>query len=192
MDSDPENLCDVVTEIAAALLESDWRRCKSEEDGKYYYVIRERDHDAEIERARVFDDSLSFARPESEGFWDWYIRAALAEEPPDRLAGVRSRVQDAGVEPDQFDQAMRACAAAESIDELRAVVDPWMSTFIGESQFDALIAFLEAVRIERVRYGHLFLSEAERPEFRNDRGKCGVFRRLGLTASGQIAVSPSH
>ena len=162
MNSDPSDLCDVVKEITAALLEGDWSRYK--EGKRYYYIIRERDHGAEIERGRVFGDMLSF-HPEVETFWDWYIRAALAEEPPDRLAAARKAVVQVGVSPQAFDEGIADCVAA-SVEELEAAVDPWMKRFLKNKQFDAFIAFMQALRIERVRHGHLFISEKDRPELR--------------------------
>jgi hypothetical protein len=89
MTSDPQDLCDVVNEITAALLDGDWSRHKSEEDDRYYYVVRERDHAEEIARRMTFDHILIFRRPEANTFLDWYIRAALAEEPSDRLTATR-------------------------------------------------------------------------------------------------------
>ena len=166
MNQDPKDLCDVVKEITAALLDADWTRYKSEAGDRHYYVIRERDHAVEVERGQAFDHMVVFARPEQDKFWDWYIRAALAEEPPDRLAAARKRVVQAGVDPKIFDETMKACAAAESVDDLRAVVDPWVIRFVQNAQFDALIALMQAVRIERVRHGHIFVSEADRPELR--------------------------
>jgi len=162
MASDPNDLCDVVREVTAALLEGDWNRYK--EGNRYYYIIRERDHDAEIERGQVFGHTLSF-HPEVEPFWDWYIRAALAEEPPDRLAAARKAVVQTGVDPKAFDEGIAACVAAP-VDELMAAVDPWMKRFLQNDQFDAFIAFMQALRIERVRLGQLFVSEKDRPELR--------------------------
>jgi hypothetical protein len=163
IDSDPNDLCDVVKEITAALLEGDWSRYKG--GNRYYYIIRERDHDAEIERGQVFSQTLGF-HPEVEPFWDWYIRAALAEERPDRLAVARRAVVEAGVDPQAFHEGINACVAATSVEELQAAVDPWMRRFLENKQFDAFIAFLQALRIERVRHGHLFISEKDRPELR--------------------------
>jgi hypothetical protein len=37
---------------------------------------------------------------------------------------------------------------------------------VKNDRFDALTALLEAVRIERVRHGHIFVTEADRPELR--------------------------
>jgi hypothetical protein len=162
MDSDPTDLCDVVKEITAALLQGDWNRYK--QGKRYCYIIRERDHGAEIERGQVFSETLSF-HPEIEPCWDWYIRAALAEEPPDRLAAARKAVVQVGVDPKAFNEGIAACVASP-VDDLQDAVDPWMKRFLQNDQFDAFIAFLQALRIERVRQGQLFVSEKDRPELR--------------------------
>ena len=165
MKPDPKDLCDVVKEISAALLEADWARYESE-SGQYYYVVRHRDYAVEIEGGRAFDRKLSFPRPEDNAFWNWYIRAALAEEPLDRLADARKRAGQTGVASGVFDEAILASSKANTVDELRRTLDPFVGQLLAHDRFEALIAVLSAVRIERVRQGHLFISEVDRAELR--------------------------
>ena len=46
------------------------------------------------------------------------------------------------------------------------VVEEWTPRFMNADGFEAVFAMLDAVRIERVRQGHIFLSEADLPALR--------------------------
>ena len=50
---------------------------------------------------------LVFDKYEPDAFEDWYIRAVLADEPPDRLAKARKRFAAAGGATAVFDDAIR-------------------------------------------------------------------------------------
>jgi hypothetical protein len=160
----PSDLPAVVREIATALLEGDWTRYADGSGKHFYYVVRERDRSIEL-RGEPFNDTLGFEQAQPDAFEDWYIRAALAEEPPDRLAKARKRVASAGVDPQLFDAVIEASRSANSQAELGKVLDEWQSKFVTD-RFDALYAVLEALRIDRVKREQIFVSEVDRPDIR--------------------------
>jgi hypothetical protein len=166
MPNSPSDLPGVIKEIVAALLESDWTRYNDDSGERFYYIIRERDHGHEVDSARAFSHIRTFVRTEPDVFEEWYVRAALAEEPPDRLRQARKRVQAAGFDPAVFDALLQAVNDANTPEEFVALIDRWMPHIEGLDRLHALTAVLQALRIERVRKRELFVSEAERPELR--------------------------
>jgi hypothetical protein len=161
----PKDLPSVVKEIVSAILEGDWARYADESGEHFYYVIRASDHGVEVEEQRAFSNMLAFGKPDSGAFEDWYIRAALAEEPPDRFAKARKRVAAAGVNPQLLDEVLTASRSANSQAEICAVLDEWIPRFVTD-RLDGLNAVLEAVRIDRVRQNQIFVSDSDRPEIR--------------------------
>ena len=159
---EPDDLPGALKEIVAALLDGDWTRY-ADEDGHFYYVVRQSDYWLELNEGRHFGRMLTFAKTAPDAFEDWYVRAALAEEPADRLKQARMRVKKAGIDPKFFDDVVRAANAASSVGELRGVLDAWMPRFVRADTLDPLSAVLEAIRIERVRKREIFVSEADRP-----------------------------
>jgi hypothetical protein len=89
VDTSPGGLPGVVKEIVGALLAGDWTRYADDTGEHFYYIIRERDHGLEAENRREFNNLFIGGLSEAGAFGDWYIRAALAEEPGDRLAKFR-------------------------------------------------------------------------------------------------------
>jgi hypothetical protein len=115
-----------VKEIVNALLAGDWTRYADDSGHHFYYVIRERDRGIEVNKLQAFDRMLCFGKYEPDAFEDWYIRAALAEEPADRLAKARKRVAAAGIDPSFFDAVIEACKSTKSQGELHRVLEEWM------------------------------------------------------------------
>jgi hypothetical protein len=165
--TEPSDLADVVKEIISALLEGDWARYSDDDRKRFYYIIRQDDHDAEVSDARPFSPTLSFGKVEAGLFEEWYIRSALAEESPNRLARARKRAQAAGVDPRFFDDVIAATRSASSKLDLRKLVQDSMGRIVTASDLDALSAVLEAIKIETVRRELIFVSEADRPELQN-------------------------
>lgn len=50
---------------------------------------------------------------------------------------------------------------------MKEVLQDWMPRFVSQGDDDPLIAVLEAVRIERFRQRHIFISESDRPGLRS-------------------------
>ena len=94
---EPADLPAVINEIVAAVLKGDWIRYAEGGSDRFYYIIRERDHSDEVARGRAFREEVAFGAPEADLFWEWYLKAALAEEPSDRLDAARKRVMAEGV-----------------------------------------------------------------------------------------------
>jgi hypothetical protein len=161
----PDRLPGVIKEIASALLDGDWIRYSDNSGERFYYVIRERDHAAETD-LDTFDNLYVLGKPEAGAFEEWYIRAALAEEPADRLAKFRRRIVAAGINPQFFDAVMAASRSATSPDDIGRVVDHWMPHFFTNGRADGLVALVEALRVDRVRQRQVFVSEADRPAIR--------------------------
>jgi hypothetical protein len=161
----PSDLPTVVREIVEALLAGDWTRYSEESGRHFYYIIREQDHNLEVNHRCSFGHMLTFGKYEPDAFEDWYMRSALAEEPPDRLAKARKRVAAAGIDPKFFDAVIEACRSAQSPGDLGRVFEDWMPRFV-DSRFEALNAVLEGLRIDRVRRKEIFVSESDRPEIR--------------------------
>jgi hypothetical protein len=161
----PKGLPGILKEIVTALLDGDWVRYADDSGDHFYYVIRNGDHTLEIKNHSSFDNLFILGRSEAGAFEDWYIRAALAEEPPDRLAKTRKRVIAAGISPEFFDAVIAASRSANSQEEIRKVLDEWMPRLVTD-KLDGLNALLEALRIDRVRQRQIFLSDSDRPSIR--------------------------
>ena len=154
----PPDLPAVTREIVNALLAGDWTRYSDDSGSHYYYIIREQDYGVEVDAGRAFANMLSFDKKEPDAFEHWYVRAALAEEPADRLSKARKKFVAAGGDLARFDK---------TIAEFR--VDKTGPKDILErfnSNVDALLEFASAIQIERTREGHVFVSESDRPELR--------------------------
>ena len=158
-DNTPSDLPGIAKEIMLALLDGDWARYSDDSGEHFYYIIRERDHGIEVNDRHAFNNMLALGKYEPDAFESWYIQAALAEEPPDRLARARKRVVEAGVDPAFFDAMIETSA-------LRAPLEKLLPPFIRNNNWDELIAVLEAVRIERTRQQHIFISQSDRPGLR--------------------------
>ena len=85
-DNTPSDLPEIAKEIVLALLDGDWARYSDDSGKHFYYIIGERDHGIEVNDLHAFNNMLVFRKYEPDAFENWYIQAALAEEPPDRLA----------------------------------------------------------------------------------------------------------
>ena len=155
-DNTPSALPAVAKEIVLALLDGDWTRYADDSGKHFYYIIGERDHSIEVNDCRAFGNMLVFRKYEPDAFENWYVQSALAEEPPVRLARARKRVVEAGVDPAFFDAVIEAPDLCATLEEL-------MPQFVRNDNWDALIAVLEAVRIERTRQRHIFVSQSDRP-----------------------------
>ena len=158
-DNTPSDLPEIAKEIVLALLDGDWARYSDDSGKHFYYIIGERDHGIEVNDLHAFNNMLVFRKYEPDAFENWYIQAALAEEPPDRLARARKRVVEAGVDPAFFDAVIEAT-------DLRPILEELMPQFVRNDNWDALITVLEAVRIERTRQRHIFVSQSDRPGLR--------------------------
>lgn len=161
----PSGLPGIVKEIATALVDGDWTRYADDSGEHFYYIIRERDHQVEVDNHRVFNNLYVLGASEAGAFEEWYIRAALAEEPTDRLAKFRKRIEAAGIAPKFLDAVIAASRTADSPDAIRKVLDEWMPRFVTKD-LDALNALLEALRVDRVRQRQIFLSDSDRPVIR--------------------------
>jgi hypothetical protein len=161
----PRGLTGVVKEIVSGLLDGDWTRYADDSGAHFYYVIRERDHALDIENHLSFNNLFILGVSEAGAFEDWYVRAALAEEPTDRLAKFRKRIVAAGIDPTFFDAVIAASRSANSQEEIRKVMDEWMPRFITDN-LDGLNALLEALRVDRIRQRQIFLSDSDRPSIR--------------------------
>ena len=155
-DNTPSDLPEIAKEIVLALLDGDWARYSDDSGKNFYYIIRERDHGIEVNDRHAFDNMLALGKYDPDAFERWYIQAALAEEPPDRLARARKRVVKAGVDPAFFDAMI----------ESRAPLEKLLPPFVRNENWDELNAVLEAVRIERTRQQHIFVSQSDRPGLR--------------------------
>ena len=153
----PLDLPAVTKEIVTALLAGDWSRHSDDSGNHFYYIIRERDHGIEIDDHSAFSNMQIFGKYEPDAFEDWYIRAALAEEPPDRLAKARKRFAAVGGDPAFFDAVIAAVKTDRAGAILREQLD---SKPLG---LDALLAICEAVRIERTHQKYSFVSESDLP-----------------------------
>lgn len=162
MRTSPEGLPGVVKEIVGALLAGDWTRYADETGDHYYYIIRERDHALEVQDLRAFTDLFLLGASEAGAFEDWYIRAALAEEPSDRLAKFRKRIVAAGIDAAFFDAVLAASRSADSQEQIRQILNEWVPRFITKN-LDGLNALLEVLRIDRIRERQIFLSDSDRP-----------------------------
>jgi hypothetical protein len=160
----PPDLPAVVKEIATALLDGDWIRYADDSGEHFYYIVRRRDHAVKVNGDGSHTDSLVGEPAVSGTFEDWYIRAALAEEPADRLAKARKRVEAAGVDPRFFDAVIEVSRSANSPAELSKMLVEWAPKFGGG--LDALNAVLEALLIDRVKQKQIFVSGAHRPDIR--------------------------
>ena len=156
----------VVKEIATAVLAGDWTRYADESGDRFYYVLRESDHQSEVAEMIAFRNMLVFEKPAADVFEEWYIRAALAEAPPDHWARARAAAVASGVEPRLVDSVIAAARSDASQSRLREVLDEWLPHLLADDRLDDLLALLAAIRIERTRSGELFLSESERPALR--------------------------
>jgi len=161
----PKNLPGVVREIVSAILDGDWTRYADDTGKHFYYIVRERDHAEEIQSHRAFNNLFLLGVSQAGAFEDWYIRAALAEEPLDRLAQFRKRVVAAGIDPTFLDEVVAASRSADSQEDIRKVLDEWMPRFVTQ-KLDGLNALLEALRVDRIRQRQIFLSDSDRPSIR--------------------------
>jgi hypothetical protein len=162
----PKALPGVVKEIVGALVAGDWTRYADDSGDHFYYVIRERDRALETQEHRDFNNLFILGVSEAGAFEDWFIRAALAEEPTDRLATMRKRIVAAGVDPQFLEAVIVASRSAHSQDEIRRVLDEWMPRFV-TTDLDGLNALLEALRIDRVRQRQIFVADSHRPAIRD-------------------------
>ena len=160
-DNTPPDLPAVIKEIVTALLAGDWTRYSDDSGSHFYYIIREQDHGIEVNDGRVFSNMLVFDKYEPDAFENWYVRAVLADEPPDRLAKARKRFVAAEGDPAFFDAAIEAVKTDRAGAILKEQLD---SKQLGLD--DALFAICEAVIIERTRQQHIFVSESNRPGLR--------------------------
>ena len=186
-DNTPSDLPEIAKEIVLALLDGDWARYSDDSGKHFYYIIGERDHGIEFNDLHAFNNMLVFRKYEPDAFENWYIQAALAEEPPDRLARARKRVVEAGVDPAFFDAVIEA-------PDLRAILEELMPQFVRNDNWDALIAVLEAVRIERTRQRHIFVSQSDRPGLREAleaRFLTGIFGPTFTERQHLLALTPS-
>jgi hypothetical protein len=154
-----------VREVVAALLAADWARF-SGDDGRFYYVIRESDRLALAADGRDWNGvTVQQARAQTD-FEDWYVRAVLADPPSDHFEKARKAMKKAGLDSKLIDAVIAAANAADSEQELGRVVSEWLPQLVTQDEAGVghLLAFLEAVRIEGTKSGHLFLSDAERQE----------------------------
>ena len=152
-------------EIVSALLDGDWTRYSDHTGDHFYYVIRERDHALEVQNHRSFDNLFILGASEAGAFEDWYIRAALAEDPADRLAKFRKRIAAAGINPEFLAAVIAVSREANSKEHIVKVLDEWMPRFITDD-LDGLNAVLEALRIDRIRQRQIFLTDSDRPAIR--------------------------
>lgn len=146
----PSDLTAVVKEIVEALLRSDWTRY-SDDSGRFYYVIRETNHSAEVLEQCAFDRLLMFEKPEADYFEEWYIRAALAEAPADHLAKARKRVAAAGVRVRLFDDVIRASRAENSPTALMEAIAQWLPHFLVDKRLETFSTLMGAIRVDRTR-----------------------------------------
>ena len=158
-DNEPSDLPAVAKEVVLALLDGDWTRYADDSGTHCYYIIREGDHSIEVKNCRAFHNLLVFKKHEPGAFENWYTRAALAEETPDHLARARKQVVEAGVDPAFLDAVIEATDLGATLKEL-------MPQFVRNDNWDALIAVLEAVRIERILERQIFVSQSDQPELR--------------------------
>jgi hypothetical protein len=152
-------------EIVTALLEGDCIRYADNSGDRFYYIVRQQDHDSEVSERRAFKNLTIFPRREPDEFEEWHVRAALAEEPADRLARARKRATALGVEASFFDAAIAASSSAEP-SALANVIERWMPKLVTEDKLEAVCVLLEAIRIERTRLGHLFVNHSDRATLR--------------------------
>jgi hypothetical protein len=164
MTMEPEDLPGVVREIATTLLNGDWTRWADDSRDRFYYIIRKRDHAAEV--SDDFSHGFVLETQQPDVFEDWYVRAALAEEPADRLSKARARVVAAGIDGTLFDGVVEAARTAVSLADFHKVVLEAFPQFVTDSRMEAAAALLQALRIDRTRKGDISISEKDRPAIR--------------------------
>ena len=153
-------------EIVAALLDGDCIRYADDSEDRFYYIIRQQDRDSEVSERRAFENLTIFPRRAPDEFEEWHVRAALAEEPADRLARARKKAAALGVDGGFFDAAIAASSSADP-STLANVIKNWMPKLVAEDKLEAVCVLLEAIRIERTRLGHLFVNHSDRANLRS-------------------------
>ncbi len=157
------DLIQVVRDVLGRVLGGDWTRY-SNEAGDSYYIIGGRAHEKELQEGRAFGPDLIPVPPTgSTSFEEWFVRAALAEEPEDRLKGARAKLKKVGGDPRQFDAAVLALQNAHT-SEAFDILKEWYQRFPAHDRTAALFELLAAWRIEGTRKRRIFVSEKDRPQ----------------------------
>jgi hypothetical protein len=130
----------------------------------FYYVVRARDQETEIADGTGFDNLLMFKKPEPDCFAEWYIRATLAEAPPDRVAKARKRAAVAGLDVRFFD-AVVGSVRDGMVSLPSRLFEEWLPELPVENRLEAFGAVCQAVRIVRVSAGQSFVAQEKSQPF---------------------------
>lgn len=152
-----------VREVVAALLAGDWVRHSDEVSGAFYYVIREKDQ----ERVQKSDDwaVVLAPKPPDRRFYEWYVKAVLAEPTRDHFESLRKEWKSAGGAADTIEELISAAVSKDS-DESRTKVETFVATEFNNGRYDLLLSMIDAMWVQSFKSGDYTLSDEDRQHVR--------------------------